>query len=97
MLIFASLCVKGSLVRGLDKKPWFRQSNYYVKEKMKKMDNLFSVSPYLNSMDNYGHNLNSLKDTSLHLITTHYDPSLDDNITLAKLWPGESLNSLVTR
>ncbi|KAI1286696.1 Hormone-sensitive lipase [Halotydeus destructor] len=86
--IYKDLSILGSVVSGLGgAMPWYRKHNFHAKECLRTMEEIFSQSPYLSPVAQYK-NFNAIKGTALHLITTHFDSSLDDSVTLAKAWPG---------
>ena len=66
---------------------WYRVSERELKARFKTLSK--SMESFFASPLTYPH-LNDLKDISLHLISTHFCPLLDDSVVLYKAWRGIS-------
>ncbi|RWS12668.1 hormone-sensitive lipase-like protein [Dinothrombium tinctorium] len=81
--IFETL--KGFTSFGKLRKSWYLEDKHVLKPKVEKLYE-FTTNPYISPIcyDDF----DSLSSISLHLIALHFDPFLDDNVTMARKWKG---------
>lgn len=65
--------------------PWFLKPKPYLYKRMEAIEEVTS-NPYVSPI--FYEDFDSLKDVSLGLIALHFDPFLDDSISMAKKWKG---------
>lgn len=68
-----------------DHEPWFLKPKPYLYKRMDLIEEVTS-NPYVSPI--FYDDFDSLKDVSLGLIALHFDPFLDDSISMAKKWKG---------
>ncbi|XP_015791598.1 hormone-sensitive lipase [Tetranychus urticae] len=66
--------------------PWYRAEKAKLQETVEKLYKITS-NPYISPL--YYQDFESLASINLHLIALHFDPFLDDNVTMAKKWKGK--------
>lgn len=67
-------------------RPWYLADKRTLRRKLDALDQI-TVNPYISPLL-YEH-FDDLKEVNLYLIALNYDPFLDDNVTMAKLWKGK--------
>lgn len=66
--------------------PWYRAEKDKLQETVERLYKITS-NPYISPL--YYQDFESLASINLHLIALHFDPFLDDNVTMAKRWKGK--------
>lgn len=76
-----------SFIRPKEKaKPWYLADKKILRTKLDALKEI-TINPYISPLlyDDF----DSLKDVNLYLIALHFDPFLDDNVSMAKKWRGK--------
>jgi acetyl esterase/lipase len=79
------LTLSSSLTGDRKKKPWYLSQKCDLYAHLEEIENV-SVNPYVSPL--FYPDMESLSNTSLHLIALHFDPFLDDSVSMAKKWKG---------
>jgi acetyl esterase/lipase len=74
-------------MKGKEKvQPWYLADKVELEAKVDRLKEL-TTNPYISPLmyDKFERH----KDTKLFILALHFDPFLDDNVTMAKMWKGE--------
>ncbi|RWS26358.1 hormone-sensitive lipase-like isoform X2 [Leptotrombidium deliense] len=77
--------LKGFAEFGKLRKSWYLEEKSVLKPKVERLYEITS-NPYISPL--YYDDFESLSNIDLHLIALHFDPFLDDNISMARNWKG---------